>query len=323
MIHRSLMMVGAGLAAAVCAVSAPGADVFVGGPQGAIYKGDSQIGNFEFFGVCGGPIVSMTVYDNHLLAGDSAGTIYRINLTSRQIVGAFTVGNDASAMAVVEQHLLVAGTDGSVLRVDPTDGAPLGAYQTTMPMGITAMTVRDGFAYIGGPHGSVHRIDLDSGLDSYFACVCFTAVQGLTTDATHLILAEAAGLISRIRLTDAAIEQVFFVSPFPRALELYAPELLVSDNSGDLVRLDANDGTVVGTFNAPIEVHAMAGLPEPKCAGDLSGNGLVDLTDLSILLSNFGRTGVLRHEDGDIDGDGVVGLSDLSLLLTDFGSACD
>ncbi len=55
-------------------------------------------------------------------------------------------------------------------------------------------------------------------------------------------------------------------------------------------------------------------------AGDLNGDGVVDLTDLSTLLSNFGGPG--GAADGDINGDGVVDLTDLSALLGNFGSSC-
>lgn len=56
-------------------------------------------------------------------------------------------------------------------------------------------------------------------------------------------------------------------------------------------------------------------------AGDLDGDSAVTSTDLSILLTNFGASGV-SHEDGDVNEDGVVDSTDLSLLLAEFGAAC-
>lgn len=59
-----------------------------------------------------------------------------------------------------------------------------------------------------------------------------------------------------------------------------------------------------------------------NCPGDLDRSGAADLTDLSILLSHFGETGV-QPSMGDMDGDGSVTLTDLARLLTVFGLDCD
>lgn len=59
----------------------------------------------------------------------------------------------------------------------------------------------------------------------------------------------------------------------------------------------------------------------PDCPYDLDGDGEVGLGDLSILLSNFGLSGV-DPEQGDLDGDGEVSLGDLSILLSNFGLPC-
>lgn len=60
----------------------------------------------------------------------------------------------------------------------------------------------------------------------------------------------------------------------------------------------------------------------PSCPGDLNGSGTVDLTDLSILLSNFGTGSGASLTDGDLNGDGAVDLTDLAMLLARFGSTC-
>ncbi|RMF73381.1 MAG: hypothetical protein D6744_15715 [Planctomycetota bacterium] len=53
--------------------------------------------------------------------------------------------------------------------------------------------------------------------------------------------------------------------------------------------------------------------------GDVDGDGDVDLTDLAILLANFGCVGTCA---GDVNGDGVVDLTDLAILLSSFGATC-
>ncbi len=59
---------------------------------------------------------------------------------------------------------------------------------------------------------------------------------------------------------------------------------------------------------------------EPAIPGDLDDDGDVDLSDLAVLLSNYGTPSGMLYEDGDIDGDGDVDLSDLAELLANYGS---
>jgi FG-GAP-like repeat len=61
---------------------------------------------------------------------------------------------------------------------------------------------------------------------------------------------------------------------------------------------------------------------EFHCPGDLDGNSQVGLSDLTILLANFGTTEGATPEQGDSNGDGDVDLGDLTVLLGAFGSTC-
>lgn len=56
--------------------------------------------------------------------------------------------------------------------------------------------------------------------------------------------------------------------------------------------------------------------------GDVDGDRDVDLSDLSVLLANFGVPSGATRATGDLDGDADVDLSDLSILLAYFGAAC-
>ncbi|XHC24662.1 GC-type dockerin domain-anchored protein [Phycisphaerales bacterium ac7] len=54
------------------------------------------------------------------------------------------------------------------------------------------------------------------------------------------------------------------------------------------------------------------------CAGDVTSDGAVDLSDLNLVLANFGQA----TAEGDTNGDGVVDLQDLNLVLAQFGAGC-
>jgi hypothetical protein len=58
------------------------------------------------------------------------------------------------------------------------------------------------------------------------------------------------------------------------------------------------------------------------CPPDISGDGNIDLTDLAILLTNFGLGSDATQPMGDIDFDGDIDLTDLAILLAQFGTPC-
>src|SRR5262245_34633459 len=74
-------------------------------------------------------------------------------------------------------------------------------------------------------------------------------------------------------------------------------------------------GLRVGTDNIRIAWSAA------PCLGDLDGDGVVGLSDLTLLLSHFGATEA-EAADGDLDGDADVDLADLTILLSRFGAIC-
>lgn len=57
--------------------------------------------------------------------------------------------------------------------------------------------------------------------------------------------------------------------------------------------------------------------PAAACLADLDHNGVIDLSDLGLVLAGFGV-----NDAGDVDGDGDTDLSDLGVVLADFDSSC-
>ena len=60
--------------------------------------------------------------------------------------------------------------------------------------------------------------------------------------------------------------------------------------------------------------------PPARCDGDADGDGDVDLTDLAIVLEEFGRIGMGLQ--ADYDNDGVVNINDLARVIAYFGRTC-
>jgi hypothetical protein len=81
-----------------------------------------------------------------------------------------------------------------------------------------------------------------------------------------------------------------------------------------------------GRIEEPVSLHAdhlglyasPQSLPSPGTPGDTNGDGVVNFTDLNIVLAGFGQTGA--GLPGDLNDDGIVDFSDLNEVLSNFGA---
>jgi hypothetical protein len=64
----------------------------------------------------------------------------------------------------------------------------------------------------------------------------------------------------------------------------------------------------------------LAGCAIEACAGDATGDRIVDMSDLNAVLGAFGQSGA--DLPADLDGDGVVNFTDLNEVLSNFGISC-
>ena len=55
------------------------------------------------------------------------------------------------------------------------------------------------------------------------------------------------------------------------------------------------------------------------CPEDLTGDGIVAVDDVLLLLGGFGCVDACPY---DVDGDSLVGVSDVLAMLSEFGQAC-
>lgn len=85
-------------------------------------------------------------------------------------------------------------------------------------------------------------------------------------------------------------------------------------------RFSIHDGALHLTNNGAPAPGGMLAYYTVGCAGDIDGNGLVNLADLALLRANMGNTCTFGAPcPGDINMDGRVGLDDLALLRANFG----
>jgi autotransporter-associated beta strand protein len=88
-------------------------------------------------------------------------------------------------------------------------------------------------------------------------------------------------------------------------------------NTGIAVIDNAAMGTPFAVFGG-VPVDAGSILIAPELLGDANADGHVDLTDLSVVLNNFGAS-TLNWMSGNFGGSGTVDLTDLSDVLNNFG----
>jgi hypothetical protein len=86
--------------------------------------------------------------------------------------------------------------------------------------------------------------------------------------------------------------------------------------------IDGNLG-VGGAALVQQAVDFVEALIRPACPADLFPDGVINQSDLGVLLSDYGCTPSGRPCAGDIDGDGDTDQQDLGLLLSAYGKPCD
>lgn len=75
-------------------------------------------------------------------------------------------------------------------------------------------------------------------------------------------------------------------------------------------------------LNAPAAPLTLVATFELACPGDLNGDEVVDLADLTVILAGFGIPSGATYAQGDMDQDGDIDLEDLVLFLSRFGEPC-
>jgi hypothetical protein len=136
--------------------------------------------------------------------------------------------------------------------------------------------------------------------------------RGFTAGMARLDVDGAAGLGSPFGVIDSSEPNIgaepttlrFSINTNGLAAGLYTRTITVW----------TSDENLPGATARPLSLSFSVDVTDPSLPGDLNGDGVVDASDLSLLLAQWGTAG-----DADIDGDGVVGGSDLALLLANWG----
>jgi len=137
--------------------------------------------------------------------------------------------------------------------------------------------------------------------------------NGQTVSGTVNITATATEAIKKMEfLVDGQVVNTDTTSPYSYAWNAAG----VSNGTHTIAARATDNADNVGT-SANVTVTVSGGSTQPK-QGDLNNDGKVNITDLSILLTNWGKTGATPAQ-GDVNGSGKVDITDLSILLSRWG----
>ncbi len=292
------------------------ADLFIAGPLGAVWKGDSATGQFQLFGdLCLGPINALAITNGTVYAGDETGAILRWDLATGVLLGVFDLGAGVSSMVADGGDLLVSELAGTIRRVDADTGVILSTL--TSPVPVEAMLIDGNDLFISGPLGGIWKGDAHAGGFFYFGCACAGSVQGMAMDDTTIYACDDFGQFESYDLATGMLTNEGFLPFATTAMVTAGQELLISDPDGNVHRFDPLTWVVSDTMPSPINILAMS--MAPAILGDLDGDGIVGVPDLLTLLAAWGPCVSCANCPADLDGDCAVSVPDLLTLLANWG----
>lgn len=114
---------------------------------------------------------------------------------------------------------------------------------------------------------------------------------------------------------DSVLKATLTSSPYTYQLDTTT----LTNNAQHTIMVKAYDAVpLTAQATATVTVNQVV-TPPPGKTGDFNNDGKVNINDLSILLTNYGKT-VTVKTNGDCNGDGKVDVVDLAMLLSNYGT---
>lgn len=239
-----------------------------------------------------------------------------------------TTGQSVSGTVNVAANASDAG--GNIANVSfylDGSGSPF-SIDTSSPYGASWNSATVG----NGSHSIVAKATDTSGNVGVSSAITFTVnnVVADTTKPTAAITSPATGAtLSGVVTINTAVADnvgvasvVLLIDGMSRATDTTSPYSFSWDTSGytdgaHALQITATDAAG-NTQNSSILTVTVKNQTAAFKAGDVNGDGLINNRDLSIVLSNWGRTPATRSQ-GDLNNDSVVNNRDLSIVLSNWG----
>ena len=186
--------------------------------------------------------------------------------------------------------------DQLTLSLNITDGENVAGYQATVTFDTDALRYVSSANADYLPQGAFAVPAVVPGNTVTLAATSLAGESnGDGTLATTSLAGESNG--------DGTLATLTFEVVAVKASTLTLSDVVLSDSAGAASRPHVESGEVV---------------EPPRVAGDVNGDGAVNIQDLVLVAARFGQSGL---NNADVNGDSVVNIQDLVLVATAFGNA--
>ena len=248
--------------------------------------------------------IAVDAVENKLYWTTSRGQIGRQNLDGSNLQSNFVTGLDAPGAFVLnvetpmDVETPVAATTDAVVSVSPSPViSPAVGERLTLNLKITAGEAVAGYQFIMRFDPTALRY-VESSNGDYLPTGAFFVQPVVNRDRVEL----AATALSGVSNGDGTLATITFEVMAVKASTLTLSEPLFADDQGN-------------TFLPRVEGGEITEPPELK--GDVNTDGVVNIQDLVLVASSFGKTG---QNSADINADGVVNIADLVLVAGALGA---
>lgn len=262
-----------------------------------------------------GTLVSLASAQTVTFSLDSPqnGTTVAPGATINWTIAFTTSSGDNAGAALVTVDLAQSGTNPGFLDIPPATSVPAAMTNFSRPAGISNPgELNPATGYTGVQRGTPGRKNLVQvgGAQNTFG----QTLPPATGAAQNAVVAGGVGQSGSVVLGTGSFAAPAANGTYTFVLQNAEANVLTVVNAPPAFSPTVSATPVLGTSSITFTVGA------PPCVGDINHDGSVNLTDLAILLSQFGSTGT--GLSADINGDNAVDLTDLATLLARFGTSC-
>jgi T5SS/PEP-CTERM-associated repeat protein len=297
--------------------------------------------------VVGGGAVDLTAAGNKGTLSVGSGSLLDVDVGKSSSVALGTGGTLANS-GTVRMTAAVNVANGAYTPITATTWTGGGAYQAvggTWNSGTHQFTVSSAVTGTAGtpvsitPSGANQRVLICGGTDGTSTGIGFLSTESaLTVTGSSLTGAPLTSLNSLLTGTGTSILDGWmysttggYIAGDPACLSLSLASAYTRDNlsvwgynGSAWSQLSADDLAFDGSYASFTATalngwdYAVVGIPiATHHPGDANSDGVVDISDLSVVLANYDKTG-MSWSQGDFTGDGTVDIGDLSILLSNY-----